>query len=566
MAFLSKKLDEPGRISASWDPRAVLAPDLRRRRLELEERWRATGGYAGVTLAQALAAGVRRHPQTPIIFQSEIHPETVTLAQIDERAQTVAAGLHALGVAAGDAIAVQLPNWPQTAVAYHAIAALGAVLIPIVSIYGPTEVGFILRQSGARALILPDRYRRIDATADLPRLGHTPSLRHVIVVGDDAPAGTVRWDSLERSERSDHQGYPAPPADPDALAVIVYTSGTTAEPKGAQHSHESLLAELREGPTPPAGVPGTISLQPFPAGHTAGLAALYGPAVHGYPTVLLDSWDAAVCAALIERHRVTAMAGTPFLISTMLDAAESNRNDISSLRHGITGGAGVPPALIERADALGWRVGRCYGSTEQPSITACAASDPLSRRAHTDGRAIGGGLIRIVDLDGRELPAGEEGEIVAAGPEQFIAYTDPALNRDAFTADGWFRTGDVGRLDADGYVTITDRRKDIVIRGGENISSQEVENILAAHPAVSEAAVVGAPDPRYGERVCAYVVLRPGATLDLTDLTEHFTQAGVARHKTPELLRVVADLPRTAAGKVRKAELRAALRAAQPPA
>jgi non-ribosomal peptide synthetase component E (peptide arylation enzyme) len=216
---------------------------------------------------------------------------------------------------------------------------------------------------------------------------------------------------------------------------------------------------------------------------------------------------------------------------------------------------------VERADRLGWRVGRCYGATEQPSITGCSSSDPLQKRAETDGRPLGENQIRIVDEDGNDVATGMEGEIVSAGPEQFIGYTDGPLNRDAFTPDGWFRTGDVGRLDTDGYLTITDRRKDIIIRGGENISSQEVENILLRHPAVSDVAVVAMPDAAYGERVCAFIVTRAGSQVDLAAVREHFVNANIARHKTPEFIRVVSDLPRTAAGKVKKAALRAELRA-----
>ena len=556
MVFLPIEPEQPSRISALWDPRATLPAELRLVRERLEAGAHPGDPRTRPTLADMLGRGATQHSNTPVVFHSSVYPERLTISEIHARAAVAAANLHRLGIVAGDAVAVQLPNWPQTAVAYYAIAALGAVLIPIVSIYGPSEVGFILRQSGARALLLPARYRKIDAAADIPRLGATPSLEHVIVVGDEIPDRAIGWEELERP----FAGYPEPSRRADALAVVVYTSGTTADPKGVQHSHDSVLAELRYGPTPPIGVPGTINLQPFPAGHTAGLAALFGPALHGYETILLDTFDAAACAELIERHRVTAMAGTPFMISAVLDAATANRNDISSLRHGVTGGAGVPPALIERADELGWRVGRCYGSTEQPSVTGSQSSEPLYKRAYTDGRVLGQNEMRIISLAGDPLPPGEEGEVACAGPEQFIAYTDPELNREAFTADGWFRTGDVGRIDAQGYLTITDRLKDIVIRGGENISSQEVENIVLGHPAVAEAAIVGMPDPRYGERVCAFVVLRDGATLDLEALRGHFAASGFARHKTPESLRIVPELPRTAAGKVKKAELRAALR------
>ncbi|MHB1536906.1 MAG: AMP-binding protein [Solirubrobacteraceae bacterium] len=485
--------------------------------------------------------------------RSDSLPDRATLAEIHAQALLAASALHGLGLREGDAIAVQLPNWRQSAVLYVAAATLGLVLIPIVSIYGPAEVGFILRQSGSRALVMPSSHRRIDASRDIARLGETPALRHVIVVGPDVPDGAVSWEQLMRVGRIE---LPARSVDPGGLAAVVYTSGTTAEPKGVQHSHESLLAEMVHGPTPPPGVPGTVNLQPFPAGHTAGLMALLSPFIHGYPTIVMDSWNADACARLIAEHRVTAMGGTPFLLSAMLDAAEAGAHDIGSLRHGITGGAGVPPALIERADEIGWTVGRCYGSTEQPSTTGCSASDPLAKRAHTDGRTLGANLIRIVDEHGRELPRGAEGEVASAGPEQFIAYTDPDLNRDAFLPDGWLLTGDIGRMDQDGYLTITDRRKDIIIRGGENISSQEVEALMLAHPAVAEAAVLAEPEPRYGERVCAFVVLRPGESLDLAGILGHFASAGVARHKAPERLELVTEMPRTPAGKVSKRELR----------
>jgi acyl-CoA synthetase (AMP-forming)/AMP-acid ligase II len=547
-------------MQLSWreerDPRAGMSPGVRAARAAFDARWRDAGHHRGVTLAEALAGGARTHGETPITFASAVRPAVQTVAAIQARAQVVAGALHGLGLREGDAIAVQLPNWPETAVAYHAAAALGLVLIPIVPTYGPAEVSFVLRQSGARAFLLPSRHRRIDAARDVPRLGDCPRLAHVITVGDETPAGTLGWASLEAGPAVP---YPAPKAPPTAVALVVYTSGTTAEPKGVQHSHDSLVAELHAGPTPPPHTPGTVSLQPFPAGHTAGLVAILGPGLHGYPTILLDDWSAERCAELIERHRVTAMAGTPFMIAAILDAAEAAGRDISSLTHGVTGGGGVPPALIERADAAGWRVSRCYGATEGPSLTASDAGDPLSRRAGTDGRLLGGNLARIVDDEGVDVAPGAVGEIVTIGPEQFLGYTDPALNATAFLPDGWFLTGDIGRLDDEGFLTITDRKKDIIIRGGENVSSQEVEDVLVRHPGVAEVAVVAAPDERYGERVCAFIVPRPGATVDLPGVLLHFEAHGVARHKTPERLEIVAEMPRTPAGKVRKHELRALL-------
>ena len=546
-----------GEPLASRDPRAGMSAGVRAARAAFDERWRREGWHRGATLGTALAAGAQAHADTPVTFASALRPATLTVGELHARGRAIAGSLQAIGLRAGDVIAVQLPNWPETAVLYHAAAALGLVLIPIVPIYGPAEVSFILRQSGARAFVLPARHRRIDAARDLPRLDAGPALEHVIVVAGDAPEGTLAWSALEATPP---QPFPEPDADPGDVALIVYTSGTTAEPKGVQHSHDSLIAELHACPTPPPDTPGTVSLQPFPAGHTAGLCALLAIALHGYPTIIIDDWNAERCARLIEEHGVTAVAGTPYMIGAILDALEATGARHDRLVHGITGGGGVPPALIERADAIGWHISRCYGATEGPSLTAGAPGDPLEKRANTDGRALAGNRMRIVDDEGRDLPVGEAGEIATIGPEQFLGYTDPALNATAFLPDGWFLTGDIGRIDADGCLTITDRKKDIIIRGGENISSQEVEDVLVRMPGVAEVAVVAAPDDRYGERVCAFIVARDGARLDAEAVLAHFERAGVARHKAPERLELVAELPRTPAGKVRKHELRALLR------
>ncbi|HEY2055560.1 MAG TPA: AMP-binding protein [Solirubrobacterales bacterium] len=549
-------MNDPG-IGAG-DPRALLPAAIRPLRAAMEEEWRRLGLHRGETLGAAVRNGAERFPGTELVFHSEVRPATVTLAELLARADRVAAAWHGLGLREGDVIAIQMPNWAETALAYAAAALLGAVFVPIVQIYGPAEVGFILRQSRARALLVPTRFRRLDYSAGLTGLGDLPDLDFLFTVGEGTPAGAIDWGELEAGSATP---CPPPTRGPEDIATVIYTSGTTAEPKGVQHSSDSLVAELHGSPTPPPGIPGTVSLQPFPAGHTAGLCAMLGPFAHGYKTVMVDSWDAEVGVRLVEEHGVTAMAGTPFFIDTILDAAEATGGDLSTLRHGITGGAGVPPSLIERADRIGWAVARCYGATEGPSLTASESADRLERRARTDGRPLAGNRLRIVDEDGAELAAGESGEIVAIGPECFVSYSDPAFNEDAFTADGWLRTGDIGRVDADGYLTITDRRKDIIIRGGENISSKEVEDVLIEHPAVRDGAVTGAPDRRYGEIVCAFVIVEPGRSIDLDSVREHFFAAGIARQKTPERLVEVPELPRTAAGKVKKHELRAALAA-----
>jgi acyl-CoA synthetase (AMP-forming)/AMP-acid ligase II len=318
-------------------------------------------------------------------------------------------------------------------------------------------------------------------------------------------------------------------------------------------------------PQAPAGVLSRPCLQPWPAGHIGGLCAILAPLTSRSPMTILDQWDADRAAAAIDADGVVALSGTPLHVHQLLDRRDAGTARLDSVRDVVSGGAGVPPAVVERADAAGWRLVRCYGSSEQPTITAGRFEDPLARRAHDDGAPLPHCEVRIVTAESAAAPVGVDGEVWLRGPDQFVGYTDPALNAEAFTADGWFRSGDVGRLDAEGRLAITDRLKDVVIRGGETISSMEVEALLARHPAIAEAAVVGVPDDRYGERIGAFLLLRPGADAPTTtDLRDHFDALGAARQKTPEWIGVVDDLPRTPAGKVKKHELRRRVPGAPP--
>lgn len=516
------------------------------------------GGPA--TLAAALRAGARLHGDAPMVFHRTDGTVETTLGALHEKARRVAAGLAAAGVGPGDVVAVQLTSREANAVAVAATLLRGAVLLPIVPVYGPREVGFVLRQSGACALVTT----AARAGKVLGRDAEPPELRAVFVVpdhnGDTAPVpGATAWTELEACAPAPECG--APGAAPDDVCLLVYTSGTTADPKGVQHTHRSLLAELatlqgvRGG-----GDPGFRYLDAFPPGHVAGVAVLLRALAHGRPTVFMERWDAGAALELITRYAVTASAGVPFHLAALLDAAESAGRDLGELRDYLVGAASVPPVLVERAAGAGIAAYRSYGSSEHPTVTSGSPADPAGKRAGTDGRPLPGTEVRVVDGAGDDLPPGRDGEILTRGPELFAGYRDPALNAAAFTPDGWLRTGDVGHLDADGHLTITDRLKDIIVRGGENISSKEVEDLLATHPAVAEAAAVARPDERYGERVCVFVVLRPGGSLELADVREHFAAAGAARQKIPEYVVAVAELPRTAAGKVRKHELRARLR------
>jgi acyl-CoA synthetase (AMP-forming)/AMP-acid ligase II len=501
------------------------------------------------TLPHTILAAVSAQPDLPVVFHGAAHTEAVPLADLVDRAARCAAAFGSLGVQPGDAVAVQVPSRIEGVIAQAAAVLVGAVLVPVVPSYGPRELGFILRESRARLLVTPDRLGRRDYLDDLHRIGNCPDLSSVAVIADSVPQGYVDLAKMV----NDSEPLPTPvAAAPDDVCLLVYTSGTTGQPKGVQHTHTTLLAELRTRLT---GVSDdSVILAAFPSGHIAGTLGLLRMLLQGMPHVVIDTWDAAAAAHLINQHAVTATGGTPFFLTTLLDLA--GEGDLSSLREYGVGGASVPPSLIERAQQHGIMAFRAYGSSEHPSISGGSAQDALAKRAHTDGRLLEGVEVRIVDDTLQDLPAGSPGEIVSRGPELFVGYRDSALDADAFLPGRWFRTGDIGVLDHDGYLTITDRRKDLIIRGGENLSSKLIEDVLAEHEAVVEAAVVAAPDPIYGERVCAFVVQRPATTLSLNDIRAHFAVAGTARHLTPERLEIVDDLPRTATGKVRKDELR----------
>ncbi len=507
------------------------------------------------TLCAHILAGAAVHDGCPLVFVTGDGEHATTLGALVGDAEKVAGALQVRGIGPGDVVAVQLPGSYEGAVVQAAAGLCGAVLLPVVMIYGPHEMDFVLKRSGATAVALPREYRgRAHADVVLGGLSGPPGLKVAVVVGDSAPGhGAIGYaDLLGRPGGP----YRKPGPDPDDRAVLMYTSGTTADSKGVQHSHRTLLAEATSRVYTHNG-PGAQHLGLFPPGHMAGLLSLLRVLLLGTPTVIMQSWDAALAASLIDRHAVTSSGGAPVQLSSLLDQQAKGTATLATLREFLTGAAPVPPSLIRRADAAGITAFRSYGSSEHPTVSAGTIADSLDKRAATDGRLLPGNQMRLVDSEGRDVPAGQDGEILTRGPELFTGYTDAALNAAAFLPGGWFRTGDLGRLDADGYLTVTDRLKDIIIRGGENVSSKEVEDLLITHPAVADVAVIPAPDPAMGERVCAVVVLRPGFSFGIDEARAHIAAAGAARQKTPEVIVLVDELPRTPSGKVRKDVLRA---------
>jgi len=349
-------------------------------------------------------------------------------------------------------------------------------------------------------------------------------------------------------------------AAPDDVAVVLFTSGSTGGPKGVMHTHRALAYKARSLVDIHGVGHGDVVLMPAPMAHISGLSnAVMLPGAGGLTSVLMAKWSASDAIELIRREGVTFMMGPPTFFQTMMAAPNFSPDAVASLRLISCGGAGVTPAFVADASRrLGAVVKRTYGSTEAPVVTTSHVGDPPERAADADGRAAGEIAIRLVDPStGGDVAVGDPGEIWLRGPELFVGYTDASRNADAITADDWFRTGDLATVDEEGWLRVVGRIKDIIIRGGENISAAELEGVLEAHPAVSQAVAVGAPDERLGERVCAFVVTLRGAAFDLDSCRQWFDDAGVTKFKWPERVEVLDAIPVLASsGKPDRATLR----------
>lgn len=520
-------------------------------------QFRAAGYWPQEALGHLFARTVERHGARIGLIDGTHRFTFADLALCVER---TALGFRALGLGAGDVIAYQLPNWWEAAVVFLAAARLGATINPLLPIFRTAELRFTLRQSGARALVIPGIFRGCDHRELMAGLrSELPLLEAVLVARDDAPAGMQRFELLLDTSEARVPRSRESAIDPDSVALLMYTSGTTAEPKGVLHTHNTLAAEVMSLQRVHALTPDDRTLMPSPLTHISGVMhGILTPALLGTSAVLMDRWDAPSGLDLITRESVTYMVGAPTFLQDLLAHADATQADARSLRLFSCGGAGVSPALMRQARARfpNCVAKRVYGSTEFPTLTTTDAGDALTHGIDTEGRQIWPAEVRIADETATCLPPGAEGEVQGRGPECFVGYLDPSLNAETFTTDGWFRTGDLGTVDANGYLRITGRLKDIIIRKGEKISVQEVEERIAAYPGVAEVAVIALPDPSSGERACAVVRLQPGGTIELASLCAFLATTGLAKQKWPERLEVVTDMPRTDSGKVARAQLK----------
>jgi cyclohexanecarboxylate-CoA ligase len=524
-------------------------PASRRDRARLAGHWQDR-------LADAyVAAAAADHPAAVAVVDGAA---TLTYENLERSVRAAAASLAALGVSRGEVVSWQLPNWHEAVILHHAVLRLGAVSNPIVPIYRHREVGYILQQAESAVVVVPGNFRGFDYPAMITELRPgLPSLRHVVAV---RPAGQAALQFGELLQGD--PGFAGTAVDADDPMLLMFTSGTTARPKGVVHTHNTLDYECRSIIEVYGLGPEDVVFMPSPVTHITGL--LYGllmPAMLRTGVVLQDVWDATVALRLIEEQRCSfTMAATPFLHG-LVHHPDLASFDVTSMRVFACGGADVPPALIRQAgERLGISATRVYGSTEFPTLSTSPPDAALDKRAGTDGRAIGAAEYRIVDDADTELRVGQTGDLLVRGPELFPGYLAAADNVGAFTPDGWFRTGDLAVADRDGYVSICGRKKDIILRGGENISATEVESLLFEHPAVREAAVVAMPDPVLTERACAFVVPEAGEAPSLPELTAFLLSKQLAKQKLPERLELVAELPKTQSGKVQKFRLRELIR------
>ncbi|MFP1646069.1 AMP-binding protein [Pontitalea aquivivens] len=482
-----------------------------------------------------------------------------TYAELHRDAEALALGLHHLGARAGDTISYQMPNWSETVLIVLAAMRLGAICNPIITIYRAKETAFILSDAGARFVFVPKSYRKFDHAALMAPLARDANAQMIVCRGRFGDALTYE-DVLATGRRLQAEGQATslPSVDPQSDVLYLYTSGTEGMPKGVRHTHATIMNEAHSVIEATRLGPADTLFMGSPLTHITGFsyACVVGFVIQS-KVCLLDVWNIDDAADLIEREAcVWTVGATPFLQGLIEDPAIVHK--IRSLRIFRCGGADVPPHLIRQANIIGIRAMRTYGCSEHPTISGGVDDDP-AKAATTDGRVHRRNRVRIVDLENDDLIlcAGEVGEIQSMGPELFAGYVNSDLDTRAFTPDGWFRTGDLGRLDADGYLTVVGRRKDIIIRKGENISAKEVEDLIMELQQVSQCAVIGVPDADRGEMMVAVCVLAPTATLDISTLTHHLEHSGIARQKFPERLEIIDEMPMNAAGKIRKVDLRA---------
>lgn len=518
--------------------------------------YRQQGLWGDASLADYWQQTARAMPDKIAVVDN--HGASYTYSALDHAASCLANWMLAKGIESGDRIAFQLPGWCEFTVIYLACLKIGAVSVPLLPSWREAELVWVLNKCQAKMFFAPTLFKQTrPVDLILPLQNQLPQLQQIVGVDKLAPATSSL--SLSQIIADNTSLTTAITTHGDELAAVLFTSGTEGLPKGAMLTHNNILASERAYCARLNLTWQDVFMMPAPLGHATGfLHGVTAPFLIGARSVLLDIFTPDACLALLEQQRCTCMLGATPFVYDLLNVLEKQPADLSALRFFLCGGTTIPKKVARECQQRGIKLLSVYGSTESSPHAVVNLDDPLSRFMHTDGYAAAGVEIKVVDDARKTLPPGCEGEEASRGPNVFMGYFDePELTARALDEEGWYYSGDLCRMDEAGYIKITGRKKDIIVRGGENISSREVEDILLQHPKIHDACVVAMSDERLGERSCAYVVLKaPHHSLSLEEVVAFFSRKRVAKYKYPEHIVVIEKLPRTTSGKIQKFLLR----------
>ncbi len=518
--------------------------------------YRQQGLWGDASLADYWQQTARAMPDKIAVVDN--HGASYTYSALDHAASCLANWMLAKGIESGDRIAFQLPGWCEFTVIYLACLKIGAVSVPLLPSWREAELVWVLNKCQAKMFFAPTLFKQTrPVDLILPLQNQLPQLQQIVGVDKLAPATSAL--SLSQIIADNTPLTTAITVHGDELAAVLFTSGTEGLPKGVMLTHNNILASERAYCARLNLTWQDVFMMPAPLGHATGfLHGVTAPFLIGARSVLLDIFTPAACLALLEQQRCTCMLGATPFVYDLLNLLEKQPADLSALRFFLCGGTTIPKKVARECQQRGIKLLSVYGSTESSPHAVVNLDDPLSRFMHTDGYAAAGVEIKVVDDARKTLPPGCEGEEASRGPNVFMGYFDePELTARALDEEGWYYSGDLCRMDEAGYIKITGRKKDIIVRGGENISSREVEDILLQHPKIHDACVVAMPDERLGERSCAYVVLKaPHHSLSLEEVVAFFSRKRIAKYKYPEHIVVIEKLPRTVSGKIQKFLLR----------
>ena len=518
--------------------------------------YRQQGLWGDASLADYWQQTARAMPDKIAVVDN--HGASYTYSALDHTASCLANWMLAKGIESGDRIAFQLPGWCEFTVIYLACLKIGAVSVPLLPSWREAELVWVLNKCQAKMFFAPTLFKQTrPVDLILPLQNQLPQLQQIVGVDKLAPATSSL--SLSQIIADNTPLTTAITTHGDELAAVLFTSGTEGLPKGVMLTHNNILASERAYCARLNLTWQDVFMMPAPLGHATGfLHGVTAPFLIGARSVLLDIFTPDACLALLEQQRCTCMLGATPFVYDLLNVLEKQPADLSALRFFLCGGTTIPKKVARECQQRGIKLLSVYGSTESSPHAVVNLDDPLSRFMHTDGYAAAGVEIKVVDDARKTLPPGCEGEEASRGPNVFMGYFDePELTARALDEEGWYYSGDLCRMDEAGYIKITGRKKDIIVRGGENISSREVEDILLQHPKIHDACVVAMSDERLGERSCAYVVLKaPHHSLSLEEVVAFFSRKRVAKYKYPEHIVVIEKLPRTTSGKIQKFLLR----------